>query len=50
MTHITKDKIRLLQLTTLNAKTIKAIKEARHGEGKIFKTIKDLMVNLKIRD
>ena len=50
MTQITKDKIRLLQFTTLNAKTITAIKEARHGEGKIFKTIKDLMVNLKIRD
>jgi len=50
MTNTTKDKIRLLQLATLNAKTIKAIKEARHGEGKIFKTIKDLMVNLKIRD
>jgi len=50
MNKIAKEKALPFEPLAPNTKTIKAIKEARLGKGKTFKTAKDLMADLNARD
>ncbi len=46
MTRIAEEEALPFEPLTPNAKTIKAIKDARLGKGKSFKTVDDLMADL----
>lgn len=50
MTKIAKEKVLPFEPLNPNAKTIKAVKEARLGKGKTFKTAKELMADLNASD
>lgn len=50
MTKIAKEKVLPFEPLNPNAKTIKAVKEARLGKGKTFKNAKELMADLNASD